>query len=376
MKRILQINGHAIMNRGVEKFLLDVYKEIDTNNYQFDFMTPLECYNDEFRSTVESLGGKIIEMQGADNKVLNKLIPFKIWWYLMKHPYQIVHIHTGNVILMALFVTAAKLARTEKVFAHAHNSANMRTGMSKKSYKNYVADKIMLIFCDGYFACSHKAAKFMFPKKIYESNQYQIIPNGIDIKRYCFDSTVREKLRKRLGIESEIVLGCVGAFVSQKNHDFLIKIMKLLEVKKYNAILLLIGEGVLLNKIKNLCRIAGLEDKVIFWGTSDNIPEFLSAMDILVMPSLYEGFPIVGVEAQAAGLNCLLSTEITSEIVLTNTLVQLPIHTQDAVEIWVKEIMSMKINSYDERVEINHSMLKGDYHINNSAKMFEKIYSM
>lgn len=376
MKRILQINGHAIMNRGVEKYLLDVYKRIDKNKYQFDFMTPLECHNEEFRLVVESLGGKIIELNGYDNKVLNKLVAFRVWAYLMKHPYQIVHIHTGNVILMALFAAAAKLAKTEKVFVHAHNSADMRTGVSKKSYKNFIADRVMKKFCDGYFGCSYKAVRFMFPKEIYESNQYKIIPNGIDIKKYCFDLPARKLVRRQLGVENEILLGCVGAFVRQKNHGFLIEIMKLLNIKGYNIKLLLVGEGVLENDIKKLCKMRGLEDNVIFYGTSNNMPELFSAMDILVMPSLYEGFPIVGVEAQAAGLNCLLSTEITSEILLTNTITQLPIYSSDAVEIWVKEIISMKINSYYDRVEINHAMLQGNFHISNSAKIFESIYSM
>lgn len=376
MKRILQINGHAIMNRGVEKYLLDVYKETDKSKYQFDFMTPLECHNNQFRATVESLGGRIIELKGSDNKILNKLIPLKIWSYLKKHPYEIVHVHTGNVILMALFAAGAKLAGTKLVFVHAHNAADMRTGVSKKSYKNLFADFFMLLFCDGYYGCSHKAAKYMFPRRIVESVKYTIIPNGIDVERFCFNRESRDEIRELLGLENDILLGCIGAFVNQKNHCFLVQLMEALKAKGYLAKLLLVGEGALQKDIRDRCLIAGVEDRVIFYGTSNQIPALLSAMDVLVMPSLYEGFPVVGIEAQASGLNCVLSSEITSEIKLTNYLVQLPIHTPDAVNTWAEKIISMKINSFDDRVEINRSMLGGTYDIKNSAKIFESIYGI
>lgn len=374
MIRILQINGHAIMNRGVEKYLLDVYKEIDKKHFQFDFMTPLVCQNDDFKALVERMGGKIIELNGSDNKILNKLTPFKIWAYLIKHKYDIVHIHTGNVMLMGLFAMAAKLAGIKRVLVHAHNSADMKTGLSVKNYKNFFAEILMTLFCDGYYGCSLKAVQFMFPKRVFKTNNYSIIPNGIQVKDYCYSAEKRMKIRTELGLRKEYLLGCIGAFVDQKNHRFLIEVMRALKDKGCEAKLLLVGEGPLETKIRDYCEKQGVGNDVIFYGTTNRIPAILSALDVLLMPSLYEGFPVVGVEAQAAGLRCLLSNHITSEIKLTDSLIMLSIDSPDAVNLWANCIVSLDINDPDIRVRINNFIQKSDYQISNSAIKFEHIY--
>lgn len=364
------------MNRGIEKYLLDIYKEIDKSNFQFDFLTPQVCYNDEFRMCVSKLGGKIIELNGADNKVLNKLIPIKIWLYLIKNKYEIVHIHTGNVLLMGLFAVAAKLAGIKRVYVHAHNSADMKTGLSVKNYKNYIAEFLMGQFCDGFYGCSFKAVQFMFSKQVVTSKKYKIIPNGIDVLRYRYDSAARKKIRRELGLTEECLLGSIGAFVQQKNHLFLIKVFNAIKKKKKDGIkLLLVGEGALEQKIRQQCKMLGIDNDVIFYGTTDQIPAVLSAMDILVMPSLYEGFPVVGVEAQAAGLRCLMSDHITNEIKLIDSLELIPIDNESDIDRWAKVIITTTLNGEEERLHINDVMQKSAYQISNSAKIFESIYS-
>lgn len=376
--RILQINGHAIKNRGVEKYLLDVYLHIDKSKYQFDFLTPLICENDEFRSKVQKNGGKIYEMHGKDHKIYNKFSCVKIWKFLKTNKYEIVHIHTGNVLLMSLYAAAAKLAGVKRVLVHAHNSADMRTGNTKKTLKNRVAEVIMGFSCDGYFACSKMAAQYMFSKKVFREGKYRILPNGIDVTRYRYNSHVREKIRNELHISQagQLVLGNVGALVYQKNQIFLIEMMRhLCDCEEYkNAKMLLVGEGGMKCQLEDLAKKVGLSSNIIFYGTTDKVEEILSAIDILVMPSRYEGFPVVGVEAQAAGLESLLSDKITEEIKLTDTVSFLPIYA-GTEEIWCSAIKARRTITDVERWQINDKMKRGPYEISNSVKLFEEIYA-
>ena len=376
MKKILQINGHAIMNRGVEKYLLDIYREINQENMQIHFMTPLQCRNEYFRTVIDDMGGKIIELNGSENKVLNKLTSLKIYRYLRRHPYEIVHIHTGNVLLMGLFAMSAKLAGTKRVLVHAHNSADMSSGSSERNIKNKIADYLLYNFCDEFYACSNKAAKFMFPQEIYENQKYYVVPNGIQIEKYCFNEAQRVRIRAKYNIGNEVLLGCVGAFVPQKNHYFLCELMKELNQQgERKFILLLIGEGPLEAEIKKICTEYGILDSVIFAGTTSHVEHMLSAMDVLLMPSLYEGFPVVGVEAQASGLNCILSQNITDEIKLTEEMQMLPIDGHTDVILWADCIKNLSLNAAERRMQINRSMIHGAYHIQNSAKRFEEIYT-
>lgn len=178
----------------------------------------------------------------------------------------------------------------------------------------------------------------MFPN--ISKSQIVEIKNGIDLKKFEFNSTVRDYERKQLKVQAkELLIGHVGRFAYQKNHEFLIEIMKKLREKKIDAKLLLVGEGPKFADIRQLSKNQKLEDRIIFYGISNNVCQLYQAMDIFVLPSHFEGLPIVGVEAQASGVKTIFSDEITKEAALLPSTKFLPISGVDAIDQWVDEIL-------------------------------------
>lgn len=178
----------------------------------------------------------------------------------------------------------------------------------------------------------------MFPN--ISKSQIVEIKNGIDLKKFEFNSTVRDYERKQLKVQAkELLIGHVGRFAYQKNHEFLIEIMKKLREKKIDAKLLLVGEGPKFADIRQLSKNQKLEDRIIFYGISNNVCQLYQAMDIFVLPSHFEGLPIVGVEAQASGVKTIFSDEITKEAALLPSTKFLPISGVNAIDQWVDEIL-------------------------------------
>jgi len=160
----------------------------------------------------------------------------------------------------------------------------------------------------------------LYGKSIDKSKRYKIIPNAVDTEKYKFDPEVRETVRKELGIEDKFVIGHIGRFVYQKNHDFLIDIFSEVYKRNDNAVLLLIGEGALLDDVKAKVHKLALDDVVYFLGARQDANRLYQAFDVFCLPSRYEGLPVVGVEAQIAGLPCVFSSAITKETKFTDYL--------------------------------------------------------
>lgn len=372
--KVLQINGHAIKNRGVEKLLLDVYKEIDKTKVKFDFLTPLTCENDEFRKYVYGNGGKIIELRGKDNKLLNKLSFISLYKFLKKEKYPIIHIHTGNVLLMSLYSLAGRLSNTEHIFVHAHNSADMKTGSTKKTYKNYLANIIFRYTKPRFFACSKKAAEYMFPSQQVKSHNYTLIPNGIYTDKFKFNATYRDTIRYKLGVEeNQLLIGHIGQFIFQKNHSYIIKIAENMKLIMKNFKILLIGEGNDVLPIKDIIKSKGLEDYFIFYGISNEIEKMLSSMDVFILPSYFEGFPIVGVEAQANGVKCIFSQTITKEIKLLETTSFINIG-EDNIKDWISELLLCSPIVKEDRNISYKKIERAGYNLKNTANIFLNEY--
>ena len=309
---VAQVMGKWLGN-GVESVIMNYYRHLDHSRVQFDFI----CDEDSTRipyDEIKKLGGRVFLVPKYQNlpkylKALEKL--FK------ENQYRIVHSNINTLSVFPLY--AAKKAGVPIRISHSHSTSN------PKEWKRNLIKNILRPFskryATDYFACSELAGRYLFGNKAFDQGEVKIIHNAIDVEKFKFDEVARKKLRKEFGIkDSTVVIGHVGRFVQQKNHTFLVDVFKEYHKKNPDSKLLLVGSGPLEDKIKKKVEKLGLKDSVLFLGQRDDINKLYSVMDVFCLPSLYEGLPVVGVEAQAAGLPCVFSDKISDDIKITDSI--------------------------------------------------------
>lgn len=265
------------------------------------------------------------------------------------------------------FAFAAKIGGAKKIIYHSHNSSYYP---GQKLVKlSEVFKWFMPFVITDYLACSDAAARFMFPKKIVDAENYTVIKNGVDYDKHSFKPEVRTELRKKYGLENNFVLGHVGRFNVQKNHEFLIDIFY--EVYKHDnsARLFLVGIGETENQIKEKVKRLGIEEVVIFHGLSDEVNRLWNMLDVFVMPSLYEGLPVAGVEAQANGLPLIVSNTITQELKITDAVEYIGLDEKTSK--WCEVIE--RYNGY-KRKNTRMEITNAGFNIDDTAIRLERIY--
>lgn len=305
--RVLHVVG--IMNRGgLETLLMNIYRKIDRNKIQFDFLVHQEqkgIFDDE----IKALGGNIYRVDYV-TKVGHFRYLKNLDEFFYKHKeYKIVHSHMDA--MSGIILGRAKKANIPVRIAHSH-SAYPKMRSFEKIYKNY-SRLLVNGNCTEKFACSSISAKWLFGKKS-NFNDITILKNAIDTEKFAFDKNIRENKRKELGIDrGEFVIGNIGRFNIPKNHTFLIDIFNELIKMNEDLKLILVGDGNLKKDIENKVNKLNLDSKVVFLGVREDINEIVQAFDLMLFPSLYEGLGIVLIESQASGLNCVVSQMIPSE---------------------------------------------------------------
>lgn len=287
-----------------------------------------------------------------DLKILKKLKN-----YIKEIKPDIVHINTCNTIGFKYSKIIKKHSKA-KIIVHSHNT-KIEKDKFKIKYLLHMLMKHYEKFIDYRLACSKAAGMFLFSKP------FEVLKNGVDLDRFKFDANVRCKIRKELNIsDQEITLINIGRFSSQKNQLFLIDVLSKLDTK-YK--LLLIGEGENKQLIEEKIMANKLQERVTILPPTKNIENYYSASDCFLLPSLHEGLPVVGVEAQANGINCIFSNTITNEIIISPNCVQLPIND---INIWVKTIQNTTFDRNDNKNILNI----GGYNIKSSANKLIKLY--
>jgi glycosyltransferase involved in cell wall biosynthesis len=360
--RVLQV--FAQMNRGgAETMIMHLYRHIDRNKIQFDFIVHTEekcAFDDE----IEQLGGRIYRIPRYSGK--NHFIYKRAWRdFFIKYPeYKIIHGHVRSTA--SIYLGIAKRYGLITI-AHSHNTSSGK-GFSAIA-KNILQHSIRYT-ADYLFACSRLAGEWLFGEKACMSEKFFILNNAIEAKKFIFNVNIRAKKRKEFQIEDKFVIGHIGRFHTQKNHKFLIDIFEKVHDRNKNAVLLLIGDGELRNLIAKKVDALGLTGSVIFTGIRSDIPELLQAMDIFVFPSLYEGLPVTLVEAQAAGLKIIAADTITEEIKLTNLVdfVQLT----DSTSYWAEKVLQYTYGY--ERTNAYSEICKAGYDVKENAKWLEEFY--
>ena len=356
MIRVAQIIGKAAAG-GVESVIMNLYKNIDRENVQFDFFVEqTSTIIDE--NKIKKLGGNVVIIPSYKRpiryvKELTKL--FK------DGQYDIVHSNMNALSVFALM--AAKKAGIKIRIAHSHSTTN-----KKEFFRNILKNLLRPFskkYATHYFACSEFAGRWLFGNKTFNEGKVTIVNNAIDLKKFVYDKNIRQQIRIQYQLEDKFVIGHVGRFTKQKNHKFLIDVFNNLQKECLNAVLLLVGEGPLYSKINKYVQELNLTEKVIFTGVQKDVSKYYQAMDCFVLPSLYEGLPVVGIEAQANGLPCVFANTITKEVLVNENAKMLSLNAP--MSSWVGCILKLKER---EKKEFNNFK----YNIINEAKKLHEEY--
>ncbi|MBS7146771.1 MAG: glycosyltransferase family 1 protein [Intestinibacter bartlettii] len=362
--RILHVIGQ--MNRGgAESMIMNIYRKIDRTKIQFDFVVHTDSICD-FDDEIKSLGGKIYNCPRFTGTNLVSYIKFWNEFFKEHKEYKIIHGHIGSSASIYL-----KIAKKNGLFTIAHShSGGFDIGIKGTMYR--VFSYPTRFIADYFFACSENAGISRYGKRVVNNKTiFSVLKNAIDVNQYAFSEEIRDKKRKELNLENKFVIGHVGRFDKAKNQEYLVEIFKLIAKKNENTMLLLIGDGELRPHIIEKVKNCGLEDKVIFTGVRSDVNELLQAMDVFVFPSVYEGLPVTVIEAQAAGLPCLISDTITDEVCITSLVQKLSIN--ESVEEWYKKIVLLYQNGSKHEEIFKNIGIQG-YDINTSVSNLEKFY--
>ena len=289
---------------------------------------------------------------------------YKAWWktFLSDHPeYKVIHSHVRSTASIYLKI-ATRFQR--KTIIHSHSTSN-GTGLS--SLVKRILQYPLRHWADYLMACSNEAGRWLYGEKACKKENYLFLPNAIDISKYRFCEETRARYRAQLGLEECFVLGHVGRFHEAKNHLFLLELFRKVRDKKENARLLLVGDGELRPQIEEKIRELKLTDSVILTGSQSNVSDYLQAMDVFVFPSRWEGLPVTVVEAQAAGLPCLMSDTVTTDVDLSDLVHRLPI-TETAP--WV----SCLCDSSFERMDVTKEIKQSGFDITDSTATLTEFY--
>ncbi len=352
--RILQC-VNDMHRAGLETMLMNYYRNIDRTKIQFDFLTH-RPYRSDYDDEIESLGGKIYY---APRLYPNNYPKYFKWMsdFFKEHPeYKIVHSHIDAMSYLPLY--AAKKAGVPIRIAHSHSTA------IDKDYKYFLKQFFRFrinTVCNLRLSCGQEAGNFLFRNK-----NFDVIPNAVDAQKFYYNEEIRNTKRTELNITNELVIGHIGRFSYPKNHKFLIKVFNELLKIKPNSMLLLVGTGEKEKEIKKQIKSLGIESKVKFLGNRNDTNEIYQAMDVFVMPSLFEGIPLVGIEAQFADLPCVFSNKIPQEVKFNDKSVFIPLGNPQE---W-----TCQITRFSKLKRDCPSQYSSVYNISNSIKVLEEVY--
>lgn len=331
------------INSGMMSVVMNYYRKIDRSKVQFDFL-----YFGEMKEShlveIEKLGGHAYYMKRPAFKLKDQK-RLRDFFETHKGEYTAVHCHpiwSSEVVALA-----AKRSGIRHIIQHAHSTKYSEKPIS--AFRNYLLVKFISFFATDFVACNDEAA-CLFGTKRAKSGQVFILPNAIDLQQYAFNESLRENIRREFGVSPEtILIGNVGRFSVEKNQCFIVDIFKEIHDSNSDSKLVLVGDGQLRCKIEKKIIELGLKDDVILTGKRTDVSAILSALDLFIMPSIFEGTPVSAIEARTSGLMCLLSDTITKSV---NMKGMKYISIKQSSKFWADEVNSLlqkskKNNRYD-----------------------------
>ncbi len=362
MIRVLQVVTR-MTSGGTETLLMNIYRQIDRSQVQFDFLVQTEekqFYDDE----ILSLGGRIF--RAPYYNLANRLAYRNAIVRTLKDHPEITIVHAHNNFFSDVVLEAAQIAGIRVRIAHAHIAQPQLLGW--RQYARYATRPIAIrsfrrhaTLC---LACSDMAGDWIFGKNA----GYRFIPNAIDFERFRFDPAARAQIRNELAVDGCTVYGHVGRMSRQKNHEKLLNVFAKICKKDPNARLILLGKGSLREALEAQSRALGIADQVMFLGTKQNVPDYYAAMDAFIFPSFWEGMPVTVIETQVSGLPTLISDHVTPQVAFTKAVEILPLEASD--EAWADRAMAMAAGQRFPTPESNGC----EYDIKTAAVQWMKIY--
>lgn len=366
--KILQLFP-PVLNGGTQQYIFRNLKYLDKDKFEVDLLTQCRelCTSAEHKRYgfgIKLLPG--IASQGRavfDNEV--RLI--------LKEGYDVIHLHT-NIWTGLRLEQLAMDALVPKVIVHSHNSGMFRGKdeademiEKKLAIHNTCRNAISPAYATDFCACSCPAADWLYGDNV-PHDKVQILHNAIEPERFGFQNQKRKEIRERLGVEELFLLGHMGRYSYQKNHEFLLEVFKNVFDRNPKVRLLLIGEGELKEQIVKKAEAYDIKKAILFIEWTDSPQDYYQAMDLFVLPSRFEGLPLAFIEAQAAGLKCIASDEVTEEAVLTEQAFRLPLECG----IWAERILSL-MHPY-ERANMTAALAANGYDIHSEIKKIEELY--
>lgn len=356
--KVLNVLTSPLVYDGISMSILNYFNNIDNQKIQMDFVAPSTI--EEIENQIRGKGGKVHILKERKKHPLKYIKKLSV--LIKENKYDIVQAH-GSSAILCLEMIAAKRAECKIRIAHCHN-----TKCDHRLIDTILRPVFYRTYTHG-FACGEEAGKWLF-----KNRKFEIINNGKNIEEYEYNEKIRNQMRKKYSLSNYKVIGHVGSFNYQKNHNFLIDIFYELKNRggeKYKLVLL--GGGELKSYIEEKVKKLKLQDDVIFVGRTKEVANWLQAMDIMVLPSRFEGFPLVLVEWQIAGIPCIVSDKVTPAVKMTD-LVQFA-SIEDKPEEWANKIKKIELKDRKESKEkIIKEIKDSGFDIKEETKKLEKIY--
>ncbi len=353
--RVAQIMG-KLWAGGVEMVVFNYYRAIDKNKVQFDFYYDADSTVKPPQELID-MGARFIEISPYQN-LLQYLKTLKK--HFKNNNYKIVHSHINTLSVFPLYM-AWRCAIPIRI---AHNHSVPGRENLKRTCLKHMLRIFSRVFSTDYFACSEKAGRWLFGNKSFDNGKVTVIRNAVDFNRFRVTEEVLAPIRQKLDIEGKFVVGHVGRFTFAKNHKFLIEIFKQIVEKRKDAVLMLVGNGELNEKIHSWVDEKKLKEQVVFVGQVSDPERYYRLADVMVVPSIFEGLSLTTIESQIAGVPVVVSKVVPEEAVISDGCIRLELSDNK----WVETILeySEKTVTLDERSTL--------YNINIAAKKMEKIY--
>ena len=363
--KVLHIVG-SMNTGGTETMLMNIYRKIDRDKIQFDFLdfSQEEAYYD---NEIKELGGNVIKI--SNSKSIREISD------VIKNngPYKVVHAHT--LFNCGFAMIAAKINNIDVRISHAHTNLDDESKLIKKVYVKLMR-KIINLYSTKLLACSNSAGSYLFGKKTLNTEKYSYFPNLVDYERMMKPDLDKVKLFKSdNNLNNSMVIGNIGTLKPSKNQEFLLKIVKSLKERHVNVKLIIVGDGELKNKLVELTEKYNIVDNVIFTGVRKDINNMLSCMDVFVLPSIYEGLGLVLLEAQASGLQCLVSEAVQEEADLGLDLIE-KLNLSDNEILWADKIVELSNRKKLSRSLIEEKFNDRGYSTSKSISRLLKIYEV
>lgn len=360
--KILYVPSYISRNGGVQSVVNNYYNHMNLEENQIDFLTLLPGDKDMEEEWAKK-GCNIYKIKGSEEKNLYLFYKEIKKFFKEHHDYDVIHSHQTNLDIF--YLREAKRWKIPVRILHAHS-----TNCDISKFRMLILRLTSKIYANYFFACSEEAGSFMFGKNIKKNKRFYVISNAIEVEKYAYNSRIREEQRKENNIENNFVIGNVARMVDMKNHDFLLKVFKEILIMNKEAKLLLIGNGPLEEKLKKETKELEIDKNVIFYGVTNKVNDLLQAMDVFVLPSLFEGVPLTVIEAAASGTKYVISDKIDSHLKKND--LELKISLDETPEFWAKQIL--KFAEDYTKVNQKELLIESKFDIATESNRLEKIY--